>query len=168
MKTRKKKLTWSSKSVRRVTLLFFRSILCSCSDVCGMPSKSPASTTFQEPSMLESALEEEKEKGEGKGGREGNEEEEDEEVAAADPPPAAASVSLSSSPGVHPLDHTTISPVRESSKHAAWWIKKPPSSASIVTGLECCGCDWPRGATWTTMLPVPILTHCAGPLSPTM
>ena len=122
--------TWSSKSVLRVTLFFFKSILCSCNDECGMPSKSPASTTFQEPSMESSVLvedwEEKSELREGKG--------EEEEVASAasvaasaaekeeaeEEPAAAASASLSSSPGAHPLDHTTISPVSESSKQAAW------------------------------------------------
>ena len=149
-----------------------------------MPSKSPASTTFHEPSMESSVLvagREKSDRSEGKG------EEEEEGGEAAGPPappasapaaaggaeaaaaaePAAASASLSSSPGAHPLDHTTISPVPASSKHAAWWIRNPPSSASSATGRACCGCDWPRGATWTTILPVPILTHCAGPRAPT-
>lgn len=112
-----------------MTFPLFKSILCSCRDECGIPSKSPASTTFHEPNIESSVLAEEE--------------------------ASAAVASLSSSPGAHPLDQTTISLVTESSKQAAWWIRKPPSSASRETGLECCGWDWPRGATWTTSLPVP-------------
>jgi len=112
-----------------VTFFFFKSILCSCSDECGMPSKSPLRTTFQEPSMESSVFEEDEEEERRKGNADDDDEADSSAPAAAEEEleleeleellPAAASASLSSSSAAHPLDHTTISPVCESSKHAA-------------------------------------------------